>query len=150
MRNTPCTTPTLQVYWSWRTPASSCTPGLALGDKMDFCLLSVPVYLSTPVKPVPFYHCKDRALKPLRGHVKHLVHSFPYKKRGKILKFIPECVLIFLPPYPCRSGVWHALKQWTVLSGQLCFAKNSHLLAYTDIKETLMYRKPGLFWTLMF
>ncbi len=31
MRNTPCTTPALQVYWSWRTPASSCTPGLALG-----------------------------------------------------------------------------------------------------------------------
>ncbi len=32
MRNTPCTTPTLQVYWSWRTPASSCTPELALGS----------------------------------------------------------------------------------------------------------------------
>ncbi len=37
MRNTPCTTPTLQVYWSWRTPASSCTPGLALGGNLQGC-----------------------------------------------------------------------------------------------------------------
>ncbi len=28
MRSTTCTTPKLQVNWSWRTPASSCTPEL--------------------------------------------------------------------------------------------------------------------------
>ncbi len=39
------------------------------------------------------------------------------------------------------------LIKWTVLSGQLCFGKNFHLLAYTDIKETLMYVLHDLIWT---
>ncbi len=38
MRNTPCTTPTLQEYWRWRTPASSCTPELALGGDRSNCV----------------------------------------------------------------------------------------------------------------